>query len=352
LNDNGILDDDDINDFDDDGNGYIDDVVGWDHGENDNDPHEDALIHGTPVASCASAATDNAVGIAAPGFSARIMGLKGVDDNGAAVAFWQSFIYARDNGAHIINCSWAIPIYSPSQQAIVNAAHASGALIIASAAATMDTVPSYPCGYENVMAVTSTDQTDHKAYCADYGAWVDISAPGIDIIAVISDSYNLYSGTSFSSALVSGIAGLIWAQYPWLSNNELQQLIEDSADPIDHLNPGYEGLLGAGRINAFNCIVTGIETDPITPKSFSLSQNYPNPFNASTTISYTLYGQSNVTIEIYDILGRRLENIDMSTKSGGEHQITWDSGDQPSGVYFYRINAGEYNETKKMVLLR
>jgi len=352
LNGNGILDDGDINGIDDDNNGYIDDVIGWDHGDSDNDPQEGVIIHGTPVASCASAATDNGMGIAAPGFSARIMGLKGVSNQGTPIGFWQSIIYAADNGAHIINCSWATLIYSQIEQNIINSVHEAGALIIASAAATSDTIPGYPCGYDNVMAVTSTDQNDYKASFADYGSWVDISAPGVDIIGVYADNYNYYSGTSFSAALVSGLAGLIWAWYPLFTNDEIQQIIEDTADPIDYLNPAFACMLGAGRINAFNCIVTGIETLPNTPDNFTLSQNHPNPFNASTMIGYSLSEPTNVIIEIYDILGRKIETIFEGEQTAGEHQIIWNADDHPSGVYFYRISAGNYVETKKMVLLK
>ena len=352
LNNNSMLDGGDINGIDDDGNGFVDDVIGWDFGESDNDPQESALVHGTPVASCASAVTDNGIGIASSGFSSRIMCLKGFDDQGYPTGLWQSIIYAADNGAHIINCSWATPIYSNIEQDMINYVHDSGALVIASASATSDTIPAYPCGYENVMAVTSTDQNDHKAIFASYGTWVDISAPGIDILAVVSDSYNYYSGTSFSAALVSGLAGLMWSWYPSYSNEEIQQLIEDNADPIDYLNPGFEGLLGAGRINAFNCIITEIKTDLITPKFFTLSQNYPNPFNAQTTIQYSLPLQSEVTISIYDILGQTIETIDEGIKPAAEHRLIWNSEDYSSGIYFYTIKFGDYTDTKKMVLLK
>ena len=181
LNGNNILDPGDINGVDDDNNGFIDDVVGWDMGDYDNDPSEDGLLHGTSVASCASPATDNGIGVAGIGFSARIMSVKMTDHNGGMVAPYQAMIYAADNGAHVINCSWATLEYSQYEQDIVNSIYSAGSLIIASASATMDTIPGYPCGYENVMAVTATDDQDHKAYFADYGAWVDICAPGVDM---------------------------------------------------------------------------------------------------------------------------------------------------------------------------
>jgi len=90
----------------------------------------------------------------------------------------------------------------------------------------------------------------------------------------------------------------------------------------------------------------------LSPYILTISQNYPNPFNAQTTIQYSLSEQSDVTIEIYDIVGRKVDGINEGEKPAGEHQLVWNASDHPSGVYFYRIQAGDYAETKKMVLLR
>ena len=88
------------------------------------------------------------------------------------------------------------------------------------------------------------------------------------------------------------------------------------------------------------------------PRSFALFQNYPNPFNASTIIEYSLPSPSDVTIEIYDLLGRRVETLIKGEQPAGYHHVVWDAKGQSSGMYFYRIQAGEYVETRKMVLLK
>ena len=106
-----------------------------------------------------------------------------------------------------------------------------------------------------------------------------------------------------------------------------------------------------GAYGGGDSVAVGID-NPVIPLRFILYQNYPNPFNASTTISYSLSESSEVTIEIYDILGRKVETILESKNQAGEHQIIWDAENQPSGVYLYRIQAGDYAETKKMVLLK
>ncbi len=89
-----------------------------------------------------------------------------------------------------------------------------------------------------------------------------------------------------------------------------------------------------------------------SPSAFALSQNYPNPFNAMTTIRYDLPEQSDVRIEIFDIMGRKIETLITETQPAGSHAVTWDGDNSPSGIYFYTITAGEYRESNSCVLLK
>ncbi|MCP4581343.1 MAG: T9SS type A sorting domain-containing protein [candidate division Zixibacteria bacterium] len=99
--------------------------------------------------------------------------------------------------------------------------------------------------------------------------------------------------------------------------------------------------------------VTGInENISVLPRTYQLVQNYPNPFNASTTIKYDLPLTSEVTIDIYDILGRKIGTLVNDTQQAGYHQATWNAGDVSSGIYFYRIQAGDFTESKSMLLLK
>jgi hypothetical protein len=88
------------------------------------------------------------------------------------------------------------------------------------------------------------------------------------------------------------------------------------------------------------------------PRSFSLSQNYPNPFNARTTIRYALPKRSDVEIEIFDIMGRRIKTLVSMVQPAGSHTATWTANDVSSGVYFYRIRAGDYSESRSCILLK
>ena len=354
LNGNGIFDPGDNNGIDDDGNGFVDDVIGWDFGANDNNPSENNLLHGSAVASVASEATDNDVLGAGMGFSARLMAIKAADSNGNfPVDIWQGIVYAADNGAQIINCSWGTTSYNQYEQDIINAVWAEDALVIASAGGNSNNTPIYPAAYDHVMAVSATDQSDRKASFAGFGEWVDICAPGIDIFVISGNDYQSHNGTSYSAAMVSGLAALVRAWYPDYSNDETEDLIKDSADPIDHLNPGFEGLLGAGRINAYNCVErTGVDyPDENLPFAMYLRSS-PNPFNPSTTICYSLPAQSDVRIEIYNIIGQRITTLLDSNREAGYHSVAWDASAFTSGVYFARLEASGRSENVKMVLLK
>lgn len=88
------------------------------------------------------------------------------------------------------------------------------------------------------------------------------------------------------------------------------------------------------------------------PDQYSLEQNYPNPFNASTTINYSLPYPGNVKLDIYDILGRKVETLIEKQQQAGYHHVIWNAKDISTGMYFYKLQAGDYIETKKMVLLK
>ena len=96
-----------------------------------------------------------------------------------------------------------------------------------------------------------------------------------------------------------------------------------------------------------------IDEDNVSvPRSFSLKQNYPNPFNASTSIEYVLPEQTNVTIAIYDILGRNVLTLLEENQWAGYHSVTWNAHDFSSGIYFYRLQADDYIESRRMLLLK
>ena len=109
---------------------------------------------------------------------------------------------------------------------------------------------------------------------------------------------------------------------------------------------------GAGLYD--NELVTeeSIEEVALLPNDFVLHQNYPNPFNSVTTIRYDLPEASDVTLIVYDILGREVKALVSSWQEAGGYNVVWDAGDIPSGIYFYRLEAGNFSATRKLILLK
>jgi hypothetical protein len=118
---------------------------------------------------------------------------------------------------------------------------------------------------------------------------------------------------------------------------------------------GGRGVYGNGTIlhttNGGLSSVVENKLDEI-PREFSLLQNFPNPFNPSTKIRYSIAQQSNVLIRVFDILGNEIETLVNEEKTTGIYEITWYAENLPSGIYFYRLQAGSFNKTKKMLLLK
>jgi hypothetical protein len=245
----------DLNYDDDDGNGYPDDVLGWDCADNDPDPAEPSPIHGTHVAGCASEVTDNGEGGGGIGFSARIIAGKGGNSSGQLTAVYQAITYCSDQGADVVNCSWGSGSYYYAYQQTINRAYDNGTQVVASAGNENNSYLRYPASYEHVISVAATDQNDHKADFSSYGDSVDVSAPGVNIYSTWGESsYAYLQGTSMAAPITSGTLALLVAQDTLRTPDDLTQIIKATTDSIDHLNPSYRGQLGTGRINAYRAI--------------------------------------------------------------------------------------------------
>ncbi len=101
-------------------------------------------------------------------------------------------------------------------------------------------------------------------------------------------------------------------------------------------------------------VITSVKDEDSAPgaKVFQLYHNYPNPFNPQTTIGYSLLKRTDVVLIVYNLLGREVARFERGKQSAGRYQITWDASDLPSGIYFYRLQAGDFVRTRKMVLLK
>lgn len=257
-----------FNSMDDDGNGYVDDINGWDAADNDSDPNPPTsqtingdFTHGTHCAGIASAATDNGVGVTSIGFNTKIIPVKGKSDSHTGSGLpdiWDAFVYGVASGADVISCSWGGGGFTSTEQNIVTTAYNNGQLIVAAAGnggedGIGDEALHFPSAYDNVIAVANTTQSDIKNGSSNYGDWIDISAPGSSIystLAMTNNSYGNQTGTSMSCPMVAGLLALLKSANPFLSNAELEECIKSTAVDINAQNPTYFGLLGAGRIDA------------------------------------------------------------------------------------------------------
>jgi subtilisin family serine protease len=289
--DGEVFDQSDINGVDDDGNGYVDDLIGYDFftggslqypvypGEDgsmrDNDPN-DFNGHGTHCAGIATAVTNNGLNGAgvAGGWGpyrgdggARIMCLRAgysADVGGGQEAGYvlmsavvEAINYAARNGADVISYSAGSDIWTGLPQAL-SAAMDSGIVFCAAAGNDGSNVAGYFGVYDGILAVAATNSYDRKWSGSNFGYWVEVSAPGQDIYSTYSYHYNptyaTLTGTSMAAPMVSGLAALIKSHYPSFDKTQINAMILAGADNIDAQNPTYIDSLGAGRINAANCL--------------------------------------------------------------------------------------------------
>ena len=259
LNGNGIIDTEDWNAIDDDNNGHIDDFWGWDLMDDDNNPNDDIPAsqgggHGTHCAGIASAQTNNGQGIASLGFDCSLITVR--TGEGMYIYYgYQGITYAVGVEADVISLSWGGGGYSQLEQDLFIQAYYNGASVFAAAGNDNSSSPHYPSGYDYLMAVASTNQSDIKSGFSNYGDWVDISAPGSGIYSTfLNGGYATMGGTSMACPFTAGLAGLIKSAFPAFEPQDIYDAIMETADDIDHLNPTYVGMLGAGRINAYQAM--------------------------------------------------------------------------------------------------
>lgn len=238
------------NGLDDDHNGFVDDIHGWNFAQNSNAVADD-YGHGTHVAGIAAAGTNNGVGIAGMAGGARIMPVKVFPPPPNVIGTYadliMGIIYATDNGAHVINMSLGATSYSRGEEAAVNYAWAHGAVVVAAAGNQGSNIYHYPAAHLNVIAVAATNGLDQRASFSNWGDFVDVAAPGDWVYSTLNNSYGYMSGTSMASPHVAGLAALILARNSQLTNAQVRQIIEENAD--DRGDVGWDPYFGHGRIN-------------------------------------------------------------------------------------------------------
>jgi len=307
-----------VDGVDNDNDGYIDNNRGWDFsgddialigtpgftGDNDPSVTKGGLTaHGTMVAGCASASTNNGVGISSVGFNTRLMFTKHYADNQTGSSYssnlYEGVLYAATHGANIINCSWGG--YNPNtiaQDIITHVTVDLGCLVVAAAGNSNLENPIYPASYEHVLSVASCDQNDVRSHFSNFGKTIDILSPGSVIYTTTyNDAYATDSGTSLAAPIVSGAAALVWANNPAFTSLQVAEQLRVSADESIYVkNPAFVNKLGKGRldvlsaltitspsIRASNQLLTNVDgTSPDLGESVRLYLDFTNYLQPST----------------------------------------------------------------------
>ncbi len=257
------------NGIDDDHDGEIDDWHGWDFVGSgtdtnpipDNNPMDGTLGHGTMTAGCASAATNNGMGVAGVGYRTKILPVKAASNTGTGISYgYQGIMYAADMGCRVINTSWGgSGPFDQAMQDAIDYAFAKGALIVASSgnmAVDNDDNPFYPSSLNHVLNVGATETNGQAANWAVYGTSVGVYALGSNILTTaVGGGYTTPSqiqGTSFSSPYTAGVAALLFGMHPNWNPDQVAAQIRVSSDAIN--TPRAPKMYG--RVNAFRAVST------------------------------------------------------------------------------------------------
>ncbi len=353
------------NGLDDDRNGYVDDVHGYDFVNRDADPMDDDG-HGTHVAGTIAAAGNNSHGVAGINWNAQIMSLKFLNERGSGSISdaIEALYYAVDNGARISNNSWGGAGDSPALQAALEYAAEHHHIVVAAAGnlgLDTDGIPHYPASYDlaNVVSVAATDHNDRLARFSNYGSQsVDLAAPGVSILSTVpGGGYDWYDGTSMAAPQVSGVLSLVWELNPSFTDAQVIRQVLGTVDPVAEL----EGrTVTGGRLNAARAVssqeISPAPDDPVghlrdatgirVGDSVSVVLQDPGDqhwyaFQAHAGLRYIFETElgtlSDTTLTLYSSDGT---NVLEYNDDGGPRlasRISWSA--QRDGIYYLKVQA-------------
>jgi|GEM_PF-6954468 len=340
------------NGLDDDVNGKIDDVHGWDYSGNDNDPNP-ALFdpsvekdgHETAAAGVAAAVTNNALDIAGVCWTCRILPIR-VAYETTSVA--NGIDYAVAMGAKVVNLSLGsseITKYGPDTlvQTAIDNAFAHNIVVVASAGNDATDVKHYPGALDNAIAVSATQTDDSRAVYSNFGSWVDVAAPGHHVITTSftasGNETDFANGTSFSAPYVAGLAGLILAKNPGLSAQQVRLIIEYSADPID-----TDHYIGSGRVNVKAAL--DLNDRPAVAAVIKSPENRSILENGLVTFFGTALGSSYL-LEYKPRSGTVWTTIQVGTETIDNTLGSLDTSSFPVGAYDVRLTASSGGSQKQ-----
>jgi parallel beta-helix repeat protein len=342
-----------------DGNGYVDDVRGYDFvdttsscysGEDckveDNNPM-DFHGHGTHCSGIAAAVTNNAVGVAGVCWNCKVMALKAgfkyttgdgvLEEEDVA----QAIEYAANNSADVISMSFG-GTHTQLIQDAIDYAYSQGVVLIAASGNenTGSEYSSYPAAYDNVIAVSATTNSDTKSSYSNYGYWIDVSAPGGEptyqsssaiLSTMFDNAYASWAGTSMACPHVAGLAGLILSKNPGFTQAEVRKVLKSSTDPIS-----TDKYMGFGRIN----LNKALQIDEV-PSSDIYAPSTEDVIEGSAAITGTASGTNFINYTL--LYGSGMYPASWTSFADSTSEVfnsslgTWDTTTVPDGQYILRL---------------
>lgn len=273
---------------------------GYDWVNGDNFPMDDNG-HGTHVAGIIGADINNGVGIAGLAqvkiLAEKVLGQNGVGSN---IDVANGIIHAVEQGAGIINLSLGSLASSETMHDAIRYAYDNQVLLIAGTGNDDSDIPHYPAAFPEVLAVTATDSTDAPAWFTNYGEWVELAAPGVDIYSTLKGGlYGNKSGTSMASPHVAGTAALIWSKFQNLTRDQVRIQLRSTAEDLGTL--GFDVYYGYGRVNARRGVEQDIPNRDLAVLEFETTYHV-EPGNAvvfnATVLNFGKEATNNVTVQL------------------------------------------------------
>lgn len=337
---------------DSDGNGYVDDINGYDFQNDDYDPTDDNG-HGTAVAGIIGGGGNNSIGFAGIDWNCKLMHLKAMNAEGTGTYLnWiDAIYYAVDNGANVINMSVGSGSSATSLLNAINYAYNDEVTIVAASGNDNGEIK-FPAEYANTIAVGSTDPEDLRSQPfpgspgsgSCYGAKLNLVAPGSYIYALQHDDDNQYnqytSGTSFSAPHVAGACALLLAQDPSREPDDLEDILQSSAedqvgDPEEDL-PGWDQYFGWGRLNIYYAL--NFESLGLDEKETNTVKLFPNP--VKDVLHINTQGAASGEVQIINAIGQVV-----LVSSFDQSLFGINTAALPEGAYLVHV----YNDSKELL---
>lgn len=300
---------------------------------------QDNAGHGTAVAGTAAAASNNSIGVTGVSWGNKIMPLQVLDATTAASYsnLASAITYAADHGARIISISLCGSSASSTLQSAESYAWNKGSVIFAAAGNSSSSAPTYPAADPNVVAVSASDVNNTFASFSNYGSWIDLAAPGNNILTtVLGGSYGGWYGTSFSTPVAAAVGALVLSVKPGLSSASLVSLLEQNADDLG--TAGWDQYFGYGQVNAYKSVLAaGTPVSDTTAPTVSIS----SPGAAATvagTISVQGTASDNVgvtTLQFY------VDNQVVTSVNSSPFAFPLNTANYANGTHTLKVTASD-----------